>query len=83
MAHKTDSETIVADWKGRTVSEMWAFIENTLVTYEKTPNRKDLTDQQICALYSKLTQVDEMFRELTQISIWKKEIKDMKKKLKS
>lgn len=83
MAHKTNSDTIVADWKGRTVVEMWTFIENTLVTYERMPNRKDLTDQQICELYSRLEQVDEMFRELTQISIWKKEIKDMKKKLKS
>lgn len=83
MAHKANSDTVIADWKGRTVAEMWTFIENTLVTYDRTPNRKDLTDQQICALYSRLTQVDEMFRELTQISMWKKEIRDMKKKLKS
>lgn len=83
MAHKANSDTIVADWKGKTVAEMWTFIENTLVTYDRMPDRKDLTDQQICALYSRLAQVDEMFRELTQISIWKKEINDMKKKLKS
>ena len=82
MAHKANSDTIVADWKGITVAEMWIFIENILVTYDRMPNRKDLTDQQICALYSRLAQVDDMFRELTQISIWKKEIKDMKKKLK-
>ncbi len=83
MAHKANSDTIIADWNGRTVAEMWTFVENTLVTYGSMPNRKDLTDQQICKLYSKLIQVDEMFRELIQISILKKEIKDMKKKLRS
>jgi hypothetical protein len=74
---------MVADWNGKSVGEMWMFIENILVTYDRVPRRKDLTNQQICELYSKLVQVDDMFRELTQISIWKKEIKELKRKLKS
>jgi hypothetical protein len=74
---------MVANWNGKSIGEMWIFIENILVIYDRVPKRKDLTNQQICQLYSKLVQVDDMFRELTQISIWKKEIKELKKKLKS
>ncbi|MDE1770422.1 MAG: hypothetical protein KGI28_07730 [Thaumarchaeota archaeon] len=83
MADKVQSNILATNWKGKSIGEMWTFIESILTSYTTMPRRKDLTNQQICELYSKLVQVDDIFRELTQISILKQDIKELKKKLKS
>lgn len=53
---------------------MWEFIDNIMRPNELVPDKTILTYEQVHAIYSKLSEIDEMFKEFVQINILKKEL---------
>lgn len=62
------------------LDQMWQFIDNIMRPNELIPDKTSLTYEQVYAIYSKLAEIDEMFKELAQISIFKKELNKEKSK---
>lgn len=56
------------------LDEMWKFIDGLMRPNELVPDRSILEYDQVFAIYSKLTDIDEMFKEIAQISILRKEL---------
>lgn len=56
------------------LDEMWKFIDVIMRPNELVPEKSTLTYEQVFYIYSRLVEIDEMFRELEQISILKKVI---------
>ncbi|MHB8546795.1 MAG: hypothetical protein ACYDAJ_08525 [Nitrosotalea sp.] len=56
------------------LDEMWQFIDNIMCPNELVPDKTILTYEQVFSAYSKLVEVDEMFKEIAQIAILKKEL---------
>jgi len=74
MKENNNTHHDLIEGRKRTLEEMWKFIEDVLSPYHLVPKKDTLTDDQIITLYLELSQVDELFRQLKQISILKKEI---------
>jgi hypothetical protein len=53
---------------------MWQFIDNIMHPNELIPDKTSLAYEQVFAIYSKLSEIDEMFKEFAQINILKKEL---------
>lgn len=67
--------------KGRpTLDEMWQFIDEIMRPNKLVPDETTLTYEQVFAIYSKLSEIDEMFKEFAQINILKKELDKEKSK---
>jgi len=60
------------------LDEMWKFIDVIMRPNELVPEKSTLTYEQVFYIYSRLVEIDEMFRELEQISILKKGINESK-----
>ena len=56
------------------LDEMWKFIEGLMRPIELVPDRSILTYDQVFVIYSKLADIDEMLKEIAQISILRKEL---------
>ena len=56
------------------LDEMWKFIDGLMHSNELVPDRSILTYEQVFAIYSKLADIDEMLKEIAQISILRKEL---------
>ena len=56
------------------LDEMWKFIDSLMHPNELVPDRSILTYEQVFFIYSKLADIDEMFKEIAQISILRKEL---------
>ncbi|MHB8601025.1 MAG: hypothetical protein ACYC6W_05320 [Nitrosotalea sp.] len=54
--------------------EMWKFIDSIMRPNELVPDKTILTYEQVFSIYSKLSDIDEMFKEIAQIAILKKEL---------
>jgi hypothetical protein len=59
-----------------TLDEMWHFIDNIMRPHELVPDRSALSYEEVFSVYSKLCEIDEMFREIEQIKIFKKELNE-------
>lgn len=57
-----------------TLDEMWKLIDGLMYSNKLVPDRTVLTYEQVFFIYSKLSDIDEMFREIAQISILRKEL---------
>lgn len=53
---------------------MWKFIDEIMRPNELVPDKSLLTYEQVFSIYSKLYEIDRIFREITQINILKKEL---------
>ena len=58
------------------LDEMWKFIDNMIYPNELIPDKTSLTYEQVFAIYSKLSDIDEMFKEIAQIEILKKAVEE-------
>lgn len=56
------------------LDEMWKFIDGLMRPNELVPDRSILTYEQVFTIYSKLADIDEMFKEIAQIRILRKEL---------
>lgn len=56
------------------LDEMWQFIDNIMRPNELVPDKTILTYEQVFSVYSKLVEIDEMFKEIAQVAILKKEL---------
>ena len=56
------------------LDEMWQFIDNIMCPNELVPDKTILTYEQVFSVYSKLVEIDEMFKEIAQVAILKKEL---------
>lgn len=57
-----------------TLDEMWQFIDNIMCPNKLVPDKTSLTYEQIFSIFSKLSDIDEMFKEIAQIKILQKEL---------
>ena len=64
--------------KKPTLDEMWHFIDNIMRPHELVPDRSALTYEQVFSVYSKLCEIDEMFKEFAQIEMLKKAVEEEK-----
>ncbi|HEX5457522.1 MAG TPA: hypothetical protein VFX64_03955 [Candidatus Nitrosotalea sp.] len=62
------------------LENMWEFIDKLMYPNELVPDRSSLTYEQVFTIYSKMTEIDEMFKEIAQINILKKELNKEKSK---
>jgi len=53
---------------------MWKFIDEIMRPNELVPDKSLLTYEQVFSIYSKLYEIDRVFREITQINMLKKEL---------
>lgn len=53
---------------------MWKFIDEIMRPNELVPDKSLLTYDQVFSIYSKLYEIDRIFREITRINILKKEL---------
>jgi len=56
------------------LDEMWKFIDEIMRPNELVPDKSLLTYEQVFSIYSKLYEIDRIFKEITQINILKKEL---------
>lgn len=56
------------------LDEMWKFIDSIICHNERIPDKTILTYEQVFSVYSKLVEIDGMFKEIAQIAILKKEL---------
>jgi hypothetical protein len=56
------------------IDEMWKFIDNFIRPNKLVPDKTSLTYEQVLSIFSILSDMDEMFKEITQINILQKEI---------
>lgn len=54
------------------LEKMWRFIDEMMLPNELVPDRSVLSYEQVFSIYSKLYEIDAMFREIEQINIFKK-----------
>jgi hypothetical protein len=74
MQENNNTHHGLIEGRKKTLEEMWKFIEDVLSPYDLVPKRDSMTNDQILTLYSELSEADELFRQLAQIAILKKEI---------
>ena len=73
------TDQIVIDEKNKpSLDEMWHFIDNILRPTEIIPDKTSLTYEQVFSVYSKLCEIDEMFKEFAQIEMLKKAVEEEK-----
>jgi len=73
------TDQIVIDEKNKpSIDEMWHFIDNILRPTEIIPDKTSLTYEQVFSVYSKLCEIDEMFKEFAQIEMLKKAVEEEK-----
>ncbi|HET7336440.1 MAG TPA: hypothetical protein VFJ23_00935 [Candidatus Nitrosotalea sp.] len=65
--------------KKPSLEEMWTFIDHIMRPHELIPDKTILTYEQVFSVYSKLSDIDEMFKEIAQIRILKKAIDEEKR----
>jgi hypothetical protein len=63
------------------IDEMWQFINNIIRPSELVPDKASLTNEQLFLVYSKLSDIDEMFRDIAQIKNLQNGIDKEKEKL--
>ena len=59
-----------------TLDEMWRFIDNIMRPNKLVPDRSTLSYEEVFSVYSKLCEIDVMFRDIEQIKIFKKELNE-------
>lgn len=59
------------------MDEMWKCIDNIIRPNELVPDKTILTDEQVFSVYSKLVEIDELFKEIAQIAILKKGLDEL------
>jgi hypothetical protein len=73
------TDQIVIDEENKpSLDEMWHFIDNILRPTEIIPDKTSLTCEQVFSVYSKLCEIDEMFKEFAQIEMLKKAVEEEK-----
>jgi hypothetical protein len=60
------------------LDEMWKFIDSMICPNGLVPDKTSLTYEQVFAIYSKLSDIDEMFKEIAQIKILEKAVEEEK-----
>lgn len=58
---------------------MWQFIDHIMCPNELIPDKAVLTYEQVFSIYSKLSDIDEMFKDVAQVRILKKAMEEAKK----
>ena len=66
-----------------TIDEMWEFIDNIMKQHRLVPNRSILDYDEVYPIYSKLAQIDRMFRDLEHVSMLKGILKKHKQETSS
>ena len=61
-----------------TLDEMWQFIDSVIKPHPLVLDRSTLTRDQVVKIYSRLSEIDEMFREFEQIQILKRNLEEGK-----
>ena len=64
----------MTDTDDKDLDDMWQFIDNIMRPNELVPDKTILTYEQVFSVYSKLVEIDEMFKEIAQVAILKKEL---------
>ena len=59
-----------------TLNEMWQFIDSLIHTNQLVPDKSVLSYDEVFAIYSKLVEFDQVFREILQMSMLKKELNE-------
>lgn len=59
-----------------TLNEMWQFIDSLIHTNQLVPDKSVLSYDEVFAIYSKLVEFDQVFREILQMNILKKELNE-------
>ena len=62
------------------LENMWKFIDKIIRPNELILDRTNFTYEQVFSIYSKMTEIDEMFKEIAQINILRKELNKEKSK---
>ena len=62
------------------IDEMWQFIDNIMQPNKLVPDKTILTYEQIFPIYSKLVEIDELFKDIVQIKILQTELYEEKAK---
>lgn len=61
------------------LDEMWQFIDNIMRPNDLVPDKTSLDYQEIFAIYSKLMELDGMFKEFAQVRMLKKALDEERK----
>lgn len=59
-----------------TLDEMWQFIDSLMRPNPLVPDKSVLNYDEVFVIYSRLAEFDEVFREILQINILKKDLND-------
>ncbi|MGB9124420.1 MAG: hypothetical protein WCC55_02565 [Nitrosotalea sp.] len=73
------TDNMMIDGKNRpSLDEMWHFIDNIMRPNKLVPYRSTLSYEEVFSVYSKLSDVDQMFKEFTQIEMLRKAVEEEK-----
>ena len=73
------TDDMMIDGKNRpSLDEMWRFIDNIMRPNELVFDKTRLTYEQVFSVYSRLSDVDQMFKEFTQIEMLRKAVEEEK-----
>ena len=65
--------------KKPSLDEMWDFIDRIMRPNDLVPDKTVLTYEQVFSVYSKLSDIDEMFKEVAQVRMLKKALEEEKR----
>ncbi len=60
------------------MDEMWKFIDDMMRPNDLVPDKSVFTYDQVFPVYSKLCEIDDIFNDFAQISIFKQELSNLK-----
>ncbi len=60
------------------MDEMWKFIDDMMRPNDLVPDKSVFTYDQVFPVYSKLYEIDDIFSDFAQISIFKQELSNLK-----
>ena len=60
------------------IEEMWQFIDKMMHPNELIPDKTSITHEQLFSIYSKMRDLDKIFKEIEQVKILKKNLDEEK-----
>jgi hypothetical protein len=60
------------------IDEIWKFIDDMMRPNDLVPDKSVFTYDQVFPVYSKLCEIDDIFNDFAQISIFKQELSSLK-----
>jgi len=75
---KIERQTYKSQTGNIPLDEMWLFIDSVIKPHPLVLDRSALTYEQVVKIYSKISEVDEMFREFEHVQMLKKGLEEEK-----